>query len=134
MAVGNLTITPLLDARGRPFVATYPDGVKVCFAKVALPTAGSYSQTDFCSPFHTATGNFESLYGAKFIRQMLFGSFFATPDLASGKMRGIWFASIQKLLLFEEGNSGAAARDEAQIPNATAFGAGVKIADCRIFY
>lgn len=134
MALGLLTFTPILDVRGRPFVMRYADGTRMAFAKIALPQSGNYDNALFLTPFHSSGNDFASLYGHSFIRQIHFSQFFATSMLNSGKVRGLWSAVLQKMLLFEEGNSGAAARDENQIPNGTAFGATLKTAEARIFY
>lgn len=135
MAVINITTSAVLDANGRPFTAQFDCGTKVAKVKLTIPTSSTYSTTDRCALIHSGTNaDFGRLYGTRFIRQVLFDSMFGWAGGGAGVLKGIWIASLQKLLLYTNGNTGVAILNEQELTNATALGVTVITAEARVFY
>jgi hypothetical protein len=134
MAVINITATSILAPDGRPVLETFDCGTKMAKVKFTIPINSTYSTTDRCALIHSSGNDMRQLYGATFIRQVMFDSLFGAAALGSGGLKGVWFAGLQKLMLIINGNTGAAILNEQELTNATALGATVITAEARVFF
>jgi len=137
MAKVNITVTPVRHLGGSAWQGITEDGTRYAPVQLSIASGQTYATADRAVLVHSAGSDFYEHFGSRVIKAVL-AEPLACSGVSTGLLKIVFDKAVQnvRLRLIGQGGGGAPAgpRDEANLGDGTALGAGVMACNALIFW